>query len=305
MSEVHVATIITPNHLDKAYTMLDSLRRFQDAHLHVLVVNAYFEQLETPEHDHVTFYSPNDIFDSPAGRINRLCFTRYSKPDPDRPPIIAPQDYLRWSLKPGFVLHLLEQYEDVVHCDCDLFFYGDPAEILEYACSKTITLSPHWRTIHSIATDEIQYNFRHGLYNGGFFIATRAAAEILTWWAERCCVECSASSETTYVDQKYLDLVPLYFDHVGIIKHKGYNVAAWNMNFLERTVKDGKVLVDGDEIVFIHFSPITIKWIESGLDLQLTEHLMEYNEALITQRMSFYRQDKTRFMSEPIATEVI
>lgn len=299
MSE-HIATIITPNHLDKAYTMLESLRRFRDVHLHVLIVNQYFRPFEPPEHDHVTFYRPDDIFEGPMGRINRISFTKYSQIAKNRPAIIAPQDYLRWALKPGFVRSLLEKMAMVTFCDCDLFFYNDPAEVLEYASDKAITVSPHWRTINSVSTDEIQYNFRHGLYNGGFFIATQAGNKILEWWAERCCVECSATSETTYVDQKYLDLVPLYFDDVGVIKNKGYNVAAWNLNYLRRTVENGKVLVDGDEIVFIHYSPITISLIENGLDYQLTEHLMQYKDALTKQRIDFYRQEKQKFMSEPL-----
>jgi hypothetical protein len=272
--------------------------------MHVLVVNHYFNPLEPPEHNHVTFYTPDDIFDGPVGRINRLIFAKYSKVDTKRPPIIAPQDYLRWALKPGFTRHLLEQVaETIVYCDCDLYFYKDPIEILDYASDKSITISPHWRTIHSISTDELQFNFRHGLYNGGFFVVTQAGNEILEWWAERCCVECSASSDTTYVDQKYLDLVPLYFDNVGIIKHKGCNVAAWNLNYLRRTIEDNKVLIEGEEIIFIHFSPITIKWIESGLDIHLTEHLAEYNDTLTKWRMEFYRQNKQRFMSQKVASE--
>ena len=120
----------------------------------------------------------------------------------------------------------------------------------------------------------------------------------MEWWAERCCVECSASSETTYVDQKYLDLIPLYFDDVGIIKHKGCNVAAWNSSYLQRTVVDNVVLVAGQPIIFIHYSPITIRYIEHGLDFNLTEHLSEYIQAVFEQQINFYRQDKQRFISK-------
>lgn len=307
MSKVHVATIITADHLDKAYAMLESLRQFQDAHLHILVVNHHFDPLDPPRHEHVSFYRPNEIFEGDIGRLNRISFMKHSKIDSERPTIIAPLDYLRWALKPGFVHFLLEfKADEVVFCDCDLFFYADPIEILEYASQKTITISPHWRTIHNVTTDEIQYNFRHGLYNGGFFITTQDGKEVLEWWAEMCCVECSASSETTYVDQKYLDLVPLYFDNVGVIRHKGYNVAAWNLNYLPRTLDDdGKVRIDGDELIFIHFSPITIKWIENGFDYQLTEPLAQYRDALAKHRMNFYREGRQKYMSESISTEVI
>jgi hypothetical protein len=285
MSKVHIATIITISHFDKAMTMLESLRQYHDCHLHVLFTNCLFDPIEIPENENVTVYVPNDIY---------------------RPAIIAPTDYLRWALKPGFVHKLLEEHEFVTFCDCDLHFYSDPAEILDYGNNHSVTLSPHWRTIHTKSTDEIKYNFMHGLYNGGFFMATREGRGILEWWAERCCVECTASSEVTYVDQKYLDLVPLYFENVGIIKHKGCNVAAWNRNHLERTIQDDKVLVDGHEIIFIHYSPVTITWIEKGLDIQLTEHLDQYKNDLAIQRMALYRLDKRQFMSEQLdMSEVI
>lgn len=291
MSEINIATIITPNHLDKAYAMLASMSRFQKCHLHILMVNVDHENIKPPNNDNVTFYKPDDIFNGSIGRINRLSFLKYKIVQKDRPAIIAQHDYLRWSLKAGFVHHLLQQYEIVTYCDCDLHFYNDFKEIIDFASDKSLTISPHWRTIHSNAADDIQYNFRHGLYNGGFFIGTRQGLNILEWWAERCCIECSATSETTYVDQKYLDLVPLYFDNVGIIKHKGCNVAAWNAAYLPRTINDNEVLVDGYKIIFIHYSPITIKYIEKGIDIHLTEHLAEYKASLSLIQLGFLRME--------------
>jgi len=307
MSKIHIATIITASHYDKALTMLASMREFHDCHLHILFVNFVFNIADVPENENITIYTPDDIFKGPVGRINRLSFVKYKVPDEDRPSIIASQDYLRWSLKPGFVNQLLESHERIVFCDCDLYFYSDFIEIVDDASEKSLTISPHWRTIHTISTDESKYNFLHGLYNGGFFIATRDARKILEWWAEQCCIECSATSESTYVDQKYLDLVPLYFDNVGIIQHKGYNVAAWNANYLERTVKNDEVLIDGYKIVFIHYSPVTIKYITTGLDIQLTEHLVQYRNALHLQQVALFRQNKLNFMSEKPhnASEVI
>lgn len=297
MSKIHVATIITPDHLDKAYTMLESMRQFQDCHLHILLVAGLTvgAKVNLPANKNVTFYYPNDLFEGQSGRLNRLIFSKYSVIEETRPSNIAPLDYLRWALKPGFTHFLLKKFDKIIHCDCDLHFYNDFEEIIDYASDKSLVISPHWRTIHSMSSDELRYNFIHGLYNAGFFIATQKAGEILEWWSERCCVECSATSGTTYVDQKYLDLVPLYFENVGIIRHKGYNVAAWNANYLKRTIENGIVLVEGQPIIFIHYSPITIIWIENKTDPYLIKHLAEYKQALLKQQTSFYRESKQQF----------
>lgn len=309
MSKLHVATIITPNHLDKAYTMIESMRKFHDCHAHILIVGAYHKVLKPPTIPNTTFYTLDDMFSGKIGRINSLIFDKYKLPSEDRPPNIAKHDYLRWALKAGFIYKLLESNKNnklYIYCDCDLHFYNDYHEIIDYSSNKSITISPHWRTIHSTVMNEFQYNFKHGLYNGGFFICTHQAMPILEWWAERCCVECSATSNTTYVDQKYLDLVPLYFDNVGIIKHKGCNVAGWNMSYLQRSIKNGETLVSGQKIIFIHYSKVTVKHIEDGHDKELCWHLSQYKRDLMKQQINFIRQGKQEFISSDIqATEVI
>ena len=297
----NIATIITADHLDKAYTMYKSMNEFNHCRLHVLIVDSQPNDMSPPNLDgEISFYKVEDLFGNyTTGAINRLIYTKYSTPPKNRPTIISKYDYLRWALKAGFVHYLLSVLGNdlVIYCDSDLYFYNDYSSIVEYAQGKSITLSPHWRTIYTTPLNEIEYNFKHGLYNGGFFIATKEAISILEWWAERCCVECSASSNYTYVDQKYFDLVPLYFDNVGIIMGKGCNVAAWNFSYLKRSIKDGDILVEGDKIIFIHYSPITIKYIDDGIDVLLAGHLKKYRDNLMNNSIEFHRQGKARFTS--------
>ena len=153
-----------------------------------------------------------------------------------------------------------------------------------------IVISPHWREISPVANTDYKYNFMHGLYNGGFF-ATRDADDFLQWWTEMCAIECSAeSSNGTYVDQKYLDVVPLYFDGVSIIRHSGCNVAGWNIHYLKRESSNHQILINGQPIVFIHFSPVTINKIESGEDYLLQGHMQEYDKKLMDIRVNLTRR---------------
>jgi hypothetical protein len=159
-------------------------------------------------------------------------------------------------------------------------------------------VSPHWRNIYHSTTHEWRFNFEHGLYNSGFFIITRKGKTILDWWTEMCNHECTASSHYTYVDQRYLDIVPLYFPDVRIIQHKGCNVAAWNHQYLPRTISDETVLVAGQPIIFIHYSPVTITTIESGTDHHLTNHLQQYFNTLKETRILLLREQHQAMVSD-------
>lgn len=304
-----IATIVTPDYIDRALTMFGSVAEYVDCRLHMLVITSGYENHKYPLHEHVQYYEIKDIINGPSGRINRLIYHKYKDVDTDDlPEIISKYDYLRWALKPGFIMFLLEHIDQVVFCDNDLFFYNDPSEIFDTCLIKDMTISPHWRAIGNGHTDEMKYNFMHGLYNGGFFSAKKSAINILDWWAESCCVECSADSLHTYVDQKYLDLLPLYFDkQVGILKHTGCNVAAWNRTYLNRAVgDDDQILVGGEKIIFIHYSPVTIDHIDRGLDYLLAQHLLTYKQKLIEVRVGLIRQGMVRFVSgDALNKEVI
>lgn len=302
----NIASIVTPDYIDRAVTMFKSINKFIEAKLHLLVVTCGYTKYEFPEFENVHILELKELLAGVESRVNRLIYHKYRRVDQQSlPSIIAPLDYLRWSLKPGFVNYLLADNNNVIYCDNDLFFYQDPTDIFKYCLKYDFTISPHWRTINQGHTDEMKYNFLHGLYNGGFFTCKKSAKNILDWWADNCCIECSATSETTYVDQKYLDLLPLYFDkQVGILKHKGCNVAAWNRNYLERKIEsDGTVSVDGHPIVFIHYSPITMKYIEQGLDPLLLDHLLTYNDQLMQVRIDLIRNGFNECVSGKVIEE--
>lgn len=102
----------------------------------------------------------------------------------------------------------------------------------------------------------------------------------MNWWANACefiCIKDTAKG--MFYDQVHLNLLPVYFEHVGIARHKGCNVANWNMVECKRSLnKDGaSVIIAGEfEIIFIHFSQSTINGIENGTDPLLRPYLEQY-----------------------------
>lgn len=293
---IHVCSIVTLNHVDKALAMFNSMLEYQECFLHLLIVDG--QPNHTLSFKNVKIYHLEQLANHPTcGRAIRQIMAKHGRPPIEAPSIISQRDYLRWALKPVFVLSLIE-YETVVYCDCDLYFYNDFKFLVDDGSKHSISLSPHWRTIYHSTNDEWRYNFRHGLYNGGFFIATKEGTPILEWWSDMCATECSADNPDTYVDQRYLDVVPLYFDNVCVIHHKGCNVAAWNRQYLERqTTNDGIVQVSGQDIIFIHYSPITITDILNEKDEYLTRHWQKYKEALLEIRTYLLRNNQQHMIS--------
>lgn len=294
---INVASIVTQGYVERALTMFNSMYRFRDdCHLDLLVVTGSKEDTLI-NLKNVRIHHVSDYYDHPKhGPVYRLTIANHSDIVEDRPTLIALNDYLRWSLKPLFVNILLERYEKVFFCDHDLYFYNDFSFLDELSTGKSICLSPHWRNIYPTVENEWEYNFRHGLYNGGFFITTHKGQPILDWWAEMCANRCTADEkDSTYVDQKYLDVVPLYFEDVESIVHKGCNVAAWNRTYLKRLMKNNELTVNGDPIIFIHYSPVTMKHIEHGIDPLLMDHYNEYKGAMLETRIELIRNDLSHF----------
>jgi hypothetical protein len=59
-----------------------------------------------------------------------------------------------------------------------------------------------------------------------------------------------------FVDQKWIDLAPLFFEGIYILKHKGYNMAWWNFNDRKLFEQNGDYYVNSENypLVFFHFS---------------------------------------------------
>lgn len=200
---------------------------------------------------------------------------------------------LRWSMKPVFIRHLLEQgIPKVIYIDCDMFFFSEGSFLFSMLDETDFLLTPHWRSIDPLKeTLNFRLLFTDGIYNAGFIGASANSIPILDWWANACLYECKKRIiNGLFDDQRYLDIVPVYFEKTGIVSHKGCNVANWNQAVCRREAQpDGTILINGKEpIVFIHFSSSTITGILHGNDILLKTHLEKYAAALSGQDPSIH-----------------
>lgn len=157
--------------------------------------------------------------------------------------------------------------------DCTQVFYFDPdialfnpvtpvSEILETA---SIVLTPHQiepdpqDKRQAIVDNEIT-SLDYGVFNLGF-VAVRNCPEarrFADWWAARLDDWCYDRLDIgVFVDQKWCNLVPCFFDDVRVLRDPGYNVASWNLS--QRTMEfddAGQALINGHPLRFYHFTKL-------------------------------------------------
>lgn len=237
-------TITTQSHLFKVKALFESLSEYPDIELFCLITdssvlpNATFgEQYHTLEH-------LNDVhFEAIKSKYQG--------------------DKLRWSLKPVYIKHLLQNgYEKVIYCDNDIFFFDSPQFLFNKLDESDVLLTPHWYPHNPNENQNwLEANFRVGLYNAGFFAANQKSIKALEWWADCCIYNVKkAFNRGMFDDQKYLDLMPIVFENVKVLKHKGCNVAGWNYAEFIIAKKEEKIFInDKYPLIFIHFTPLSFR----------------------------------------------
>jgi hypothetical protein len=189
-------------------------------------------------------------------------------------------DFLRWSLKSQLLLYCIRNgAKKVLWCDPDLMFFEDPKPLFEMIEPETVLLSPHYRAFRPSTNDaDFRKNFTEGMFQAGFLGIGQNTAEMLDWWAEACLWEMSKDPAAgTYVDQKFLDLLPVYWSGTKILKHRGCNIADWNWDECRRTGSKESTLINGqDPIIFIHFTDGLNAAILRGRDTILLSYVERY-----------------------------
>lgn len=149
-------------------------------------------------------------------------------------------------------------FDQIIYLDPDIKIYNPLDSVFEALSHSEIALIPHMRRpqpeTHRPSDNDIVAS---GCYNLGFIGLARGADSqgLLDWWMRKLYRDCRVDLQSgLFVDQKWIDLVPGFFQSVAVLRAPGYNVAYWNLH--ERTVKscNSRYLVDGEDLAFFHFS---------------------------------------------------
>lgn len=254
-------TITTVSHLYKTRALIKSISRFYSVEFYVLVIDGALPNYHDANYVELSFLK---------NPLSTALIKKYKKN----------KDHLRWALKPMLMHELLKSgFDKVIYSDNDICYYASPHFLFEKLNESAIILTPQNYSFDP-TKDQIwmEANFLCGLYNAGFVGASNKGLPALTWWANCCLYNMKQVAwRGLYDDQKYLDLMPILFDEVAIIKHKGCNISGWNLENNKRVQKRNEVIIAPDyEIIFIHFTPLFFRNIAQGKDQLLLSYHNEY-----------------------------
>jgi len=150
------------------------------------------------------------------------------------------------------------QLESWIYLDSDIQVLNSLHEAFEILDGKTGLITPHCLgpcqpfDAKPVETGLLKY----GIFNSGFLGIRRCseAQQFIEWFESRLFWFCFFLEEDVFVDQLWLNFLPVYFPGFHIWTHPGANVSYWNLH--ERVLKrssDG-ITANNQNLLFIHFS---------------------------------------------------
>jgi glycosyltransferase involved in cell wall biosynthesis len=241
-----IVTIVSNNYLHFARTLMQSVaKQHPDAHRYCVIV---------------------DIDPTPSGELaeefEAISLSQIKLPFGDDFMFQYTILELNTAVKPWAMQYLLERgHEQVIYIDPDVYLFQPLKEVLELLHhGASVVLTPHLLAPITDDRNPNELSIRiAGTYNLGFCAVSNqeTTRKFLNWWQgklERDCVVDFYNG--IFVDQSWIDLVPALFDNVEILRHQGYNVAYWNLAQRHISLAEEQWDVNGDRLVFFHFSGI-------------------------------------------------
>jgi lipopolysaccharide biosynthesis glycosyltransferase len=172
---------------------------------------------------------------------------------------------LNTSVKPFYFNHFFTAYNDckVVYLDPDIYIYNSIAPIDTLMENYSILLTPHiYSPIPDDGNTPTERAFiKYGIYNLGF-IALKKTAEterFVKWLMDRLSLYCYSENQLgIYVDQSWINFVPIFFQNVHIVRHFGFNAAYWNLHERTYQLRNDTWYVNEDPLIFFHFSALAL-----------------------------------------------
>ncbi|GGZ12807.1 hypothetical protein GCM10007049_00630 [Echinicola pacifica] len=224
------------------------------------------------------------------------------------------------AVKPYFIDYFFQRFGKdtmVYYIDPDIKVYHDLGYLHEQLGQFDIILTPNLTVLPSKVERGELASLRHGVFNLGF-IGLRYSEEtmkFIDWWCIRLESHCKIDKPRgIFVDQKWVDLAPLFFDSIGLLKHQGCNMAWWNFSERNLLQLNGKFYVNNSaqDLIFFHFSGFkpkstnaTVRMNDDSFTLKdeavLNSLFQSYSEELIENEYDFYskRTPLLKFYSPP------
>jgi hypothetical protein len=289
---MHFFTIATNNYIPKARVLAKSLKKNHPSSEFFLILCDTIPEGFNPE---------NEIFD------DIILITDLGIPNLDSWIFKHSVVELCTAVKAISFLKIFDitNCKKIVYLDPDIAVFNNFNELESLLDNNSIIITPHLttpdKTIGGIRDNEI-CALQHGIYNLGFLAVSmdNEGLSFLTWWKERLTNFCYDDIPTgIFTDQRWIDLVPAFFNNVFILKDPSYNVAPWNIsNRLLSKNNNGQILTNGIPLHFFHFSSY-----DSGACQQMLAKYDEKN-AVVEEIFKLYskelqKNENSRFKKIP------
>lgn len=239
-------TICSNNYLAHAKTLADSFHKFHpDVKFIIGLVDKY-----DPTFEYSFFENAEIIL---VEELNMLEFDELQRK--------FDITELNTSVKPAYFHHLFKKYnaDKVIYIDPDILVTSRFDEVLMLLDTKNMIITPH---LTEPIEDEFGPNDYHilrgGVFNLGFIGLSNYSVvkKFLDWWHLRVVKYGYRNDQLgMFYDQVWINYVPAFYDFYSILKHPGYNMAAWNLH--ERrlsAINDNFVVNNEFPLRFYHFS---------------------------------------------------
>ena len=151
----------------------------------------------------------------------------------------------------NYVIKNNSNIESITYLDSDLYYFSSPKIIFNEIENKSIAIIEH--RFNWIIKRQIKY----GKYNVGWitFKNDMQGLNCVNDWMSDCLNWCYQKVEKNrFGDQKYLNNWPNKYDNLYVIKHKGANVAIWNIGNYKLLKFKNQVYIDNEKLIFYHFA---------------------------------------------------
>ena len=245
MTNRTLCTIIAKNYLAFARTLSQSfLSQYQHGKVYVLIVDDFEGYVDPAEE----CFEIVKLADLKIPSLPQFCF-KYNLKESCT------------AAKASLLEYLINErsIDQLIYLDPDVLVTGSLDEIYEKLGIHDIVLTPHLDT--DFPDDELLpdegHILRAGQFNLGFIAinSSENAKSFLNWWKLKLFEKCVIDVPNGYfIDQKFIDFVPIFFRRVLIERDTGYNVAYWNLHSRRLSEVDGAWRCNDGPLHFFHFS---------------------------------------------------
>jgi len=184
-----------------------------------------------------------------------------------------------FTLSPALPLYILKKFgiPQITTLDADIYVYSTLEPIFEEMGSSSILISPHR------FSNKLKYKEIYGLYNVSFqsFKNDDIGLACLKDWLDDCVEWCfDRLEEEKFADQLYLNSWIEKYKSVCVVQHRGAAVAPWNLASHELKIRDSKLYLNNQPLLFYHFHGV--KFVSENIVLHnLNEYKVEPSNEIV------------------------